>query len=321
MSLSDNLDSVAPARGFSAAADRLLPYSLERALLWLMAGTLALFLAAVLATGAAVDWAGLGQVLGIGTALIVFGLWTRVARGFDRLSLCLIAVGFYNNFGNLTALLIFMGFPLSAPVIDPALAQIDAAVGYHWLPLVEAMAAQPALSTGLALVYNSALLQLAAVIGILAWRGDARALHLFMLAGALTLAVTIVIWMLWPSLGPATMHPIPAETEAAANLVVGSAYAAELLRLAAEGPAILSPDSVLGTIAFPSYHMIMACLAVWYSRGTVLFLPAVGLNLPMIPATMIHGGHHATDLLGGLAVFALVILVLRHALPPARRGA
>jgi membrane-associated phospholipid phosphatase len=50
--------------------------------------------------------------------------------------------------------------------------------------------------------------------------------------------------------------------------------------------------------------MIMACMVVWFTRGTVLFLPAVTLNAFMVPATLSHGGHHLVDLLAGVVVFS-----------------
>jgi membrane-associated phospholipid phosphatase len=36
-----------------------------------------------------------------------------------------------------------------------------------------------------------------------------------------------------------------------------------------------------------------------------LFLPTLVLNAAMIPAILVHGGHHLVDLIGGAATFAI----------------
>ena len=81
------------------------------------------------------------------------------------------------------------------------------------------------------------------------------------------------------------------------------------MALAATGFEQIDAHLALGAIAFPSYHIVMAVMVVWFARGTWLFWPALALNLPMIPATLTHGGHHLIDLPGGVVAFALAALL------------
>ena len=41
----------------------------------------------------------------------------------------------------------------------------------------------------------------------------------------------------------------------------------------------------------------------------------MGVNLLMVPATLVHGGHHLVDLLGGVAVFAACLWLAHRAVP------
>lgn len=71
------------------------------------------------------------------------------------------------------------------------------------------------------------------------------------------------------------------------------------------GRHVLRPS---GIIAFPSFHCASAILniwAVWQVRA--LRLPFLALNLVMIAATPLIGGHYLSDLIGGTIVAAVTI--------------
>jgi membrane-associated phospholipid phosphatase len=59
----------------------------------------------------------------------------------------------------------------------------------------------------------------------------------------------------------------------------------------------------------------MAMIVTWYIRGTVFLVPVLLVNLAMVPATMLHGGHHLVDLLGGVVVFIGVALATSRLIP------
>jgi hypothetical protein len=129
-------------------------------------------------------------------------------------------------------------------------------------------------------------------------------LHRLLMVGIVTLVVTVAIWWVWPSVGPSAFQTIPEPILAATGLYYDDTYGAYLKHLVEIGPSRISPEVITGVVAFPSYHMVMACMVVWFSRATALFLPAIAANLAMIPATLSHGGHHLIDLVAGVVVFA-----------------
>ena len=60
----------------------------------------------------------------------------------------------------------------------------------------------------------------------------------------------------------------------------------------------------------------MACLVVFYLWRTLLFIPALLFNMAMLVATLVHGGHHLIDVIGGLAVFALGVWLAHRLIRP-----
>ncbi|MEY1556143.1 phosphatase PAP2 family protein [Yoonia sp. R2331] len=270
--------------------------------------------------GQPVDWLGFAPPMIGGMLLVVVGAFVRQARGMERLALLLIGVSIYLTFGAFVAIFIFMFFPITGVPIDPVLMQIDATVGYSWPDAVRWLAQYPSLGKALAFVYNSSLWQLLAVIGLLALLRREADMHRFILTGALALLGTLGIWVAAPSFGPAAFFTVGPEVEAAASLVVNEAYGARLMDLARNGVGIITPETIIGSIAFPSYHTLMMCLTVWFVRKTPFFWPVALINIPMVPAILIHGGHHMIDMAGGVAMFAAAMVVSRWVVNPARRS-
>lgn len=267
-----------------------------------------LVLAATLALsqirGQAVAWDRFAVAIGACAGLTLVGLLARGRPGMARPALFAVSFGLYSGFAALATILIYLAFPIVRPLIDARLFAVDARLGYSWIGLVGWLAEHPKLSALLAATYRSSLLQLVAMLAFLSLTGRQGTLHRFMATSALTLAVTFAVWVFFPSFGPAFHLALPPETARAAGLVVNEAYAAEMRRLASEGIAVITPETILGVIAFPSYHSVMACLVVFYAWGTRAVWPAIALNVAMGPAILAHGGHHLVDVLAGVAVFA-----------------
>ncbi|MFM7444369.1 MAG: phosphatase PAP2 family protein, partial [Tabrizicola sp.] len=120
------------------------------------------------------------------------------------------------------------------------------------------------------------------------------------------------IWWVIPSVGPSAFQSIPETDRLATGLYFDPAYGKYLKGLVEVGPRQISPEVITGVVAFPSYHMIMALMVVWFVRGTFAFLPLAAVNVAMVPATLTHGGHHLVDLLAGLAVFALSVWIAQR---------
>jgi membrane-associated phospholipid phosphatase len=153
-------------------------------------------------------------------------------------------------------------------------------------------------------VYLSSFPQLLALLLLLGLLGRVDRLHQFLLTGMMAGVLTIGFWTIWPSFGPSAYLQIDPQVIAAAHLLVTPDYGANLMDLAQNGIGRIEKHQMLGTVAFPSFHIVMAFMAAWFARGTWLFWPYLVLNILMVPATLTHGGHHLIDVFGGVAMFA-----------------
>jgi hypothetical protein len=293
---------------------RLLPAERVMLLLIALVGLVAVALALVLQRQ--VNWppflAGYAGTLG----LAAIGGYVRQMKSTPRLALALVGTAIFTGFTAVSSVFIFALFPLANPLIDPTLLRIDQVLGYDWPGLIAWLAQHPGLSSALAIVYHSSLPQILLTIVVLAALSRDVMLHRFLLVGIVTLILAVAIWWVIPSVGPSAFQPIPEADRLATGLYYSPAYGEFLRTLVEIGPHRISPEVITGVVAFPSYHMIMALMVVWFTRGTVAFLPAALVNTAMVPATLSHGGHHLVDLVGGLAVFALGVWIANRLIRP-----
>lgn len=286
---------------------RLLPTEARLLAFIAFIGLLAVALAVVMQRQ--VNWppflGGYAATLG----LAAIGAYVRQAKAAPRVALALIGAAIFTGFTAVSSVFIFALFPLPNPLIDPTLIQADAVLGYHWPSAVALLAQYPGFAAVLGYVYHSSLVQIFLTIVLLAALSRETALHRFLLVGIMTLIFAVAIWWIIPSVGPSAFQSIPEADRLATGLYFNPAYGQHLLNLVQVGPRRISPEVVTGVVAFPSYHMIMALMVVWFSRGTFAFLPFAAINTAMVPATLTHGGHHLVDLLAGLAVFAVSVWI------------
>ncbi|EKF19544.1 hypothetical protein NA2_06607 [Nitratireductor pacificus pht-3B] len=256
--------------------------------------------------GVSVDWSGYAMVVLCGSGVLGVGLAYRLSGRDEKIALAAISAGLFVLFTIVGSALNYLVIPAGTERIDPLLIRLDAVLGYSWPALVVWVAEFPALGSLLRWTYLSSLPQFVIVILVLGMTGRRDLLHGFLLTGILAAIVTIAFWLVFPSSGPSAFFPIPAEAVAKLGMVVSPDYGAELNRLMGEGVTHLSPTDTLGLIAFPSFHTVMALMSIWFMRTIRPLFPLfVIVNMLMLPAILVHGGHHFVDLFGGLAAFAI----------------
>ncbi len=260
--------------------------------------------------GLPLDWENLANPIALSTGLLALSALYRY-RSRD-IALATRFAGWFVLFTAAMATLNLLLLPTRFPSIDPFLYHLDTLIGWSWARMVAFGATYPVLSSFLNAVYASSLTQVALLVSTLALTG--RHEELRQLSGTLSLSgmATVGIWFLFPSFGPASFVAVDPALVRAAGLAVDPAYGAELLRLATAGPTTVSLEHAKGLIAFPSFHTVMAAVCVWHARGVValraVFWP---LNALMIPAILLHGGHHLVDVPAGLCVFSIALWSVR----------
>jgi hypothetical protein len=243
-------------------------------------------------------------------ALFFGGQYYRVVRCEEPLALALGGSGLFIFFTLVTSIFNYLLLPIHFPIVDGVLVRWDAAMGYDWPSLVGWFSQWPTVSRLLLIIYFTSLPQLIVAVLLLGLSGQERMLWHFLLTGVLGVLGCIAVWAIFPSFGASSVFDLPQSILDAVPVAVSPQYGKELLRLGLDGPSYLSPTNMLGLIGFPSFHTVMACMAVVFlARFKWVFPFAALINIAMVPAILVHGGHHLSDVFGGVVMFVVAYLL------------
>jgi hypothetical protein len=263
--------------------------------------------------GIAIDFVGYVLPFSIGALAILLGQFYRTARNDHGISLALTATGTFIVFSLVGSIFNYCLLPSSFPRIDPYLIEFDAMIGFNWPWFATMVSFNPMISSILKVVYFSSLPQLILVILILGFSKRMNELHTFLITGIIGAVIMFVVWSFLPSFGATSVHDLPQDVLDRMPIAVSPEYGKELVRLSREGSAYISPANVLGLIGFPSFHTVMALMSVVFLRKIkVVWAFALIINLIMVPAIIVEGGHHLADLLGGLGVFVCAYMLAQR---------
>lgn len=283
---------------------------------WLIGGVVVLDVLLLALRGSSLAAAAFAGNIAVALVMFALALGYRTIGRAAEIATTLIACSFFILFSNAGAVLNNLLIAPGSQTIDPLLFRADAALGFDWRAFAIALSDYPALCRVLSWTYQSSLVQMAVVLIWLGFTGSRVNLHRFLLVGMIASCVTMAFWTLAPSFGPSPYVDLPAAVDARIGRVVDAGYGERLLALAANGaPAVIGQEHLMGLIAFPSMHTVMALMTTLFARGTRLFWPLVLINLLMIPAILLQGGHHVVDVLGGTALFFAVQALVKRIVP------
>lgn len=250
--------------------------------------------------------------------LMLMGFYLRALGKAISFAQFLISTSIIFTHMNIMPISFYLMLPLSNDLIDASLSKIDLKLGFKWSSSIEAISNYPNLSKLLKAIYLSTMLQIMIIIFALSFQKKSKILYEMLLTGMLGSLIMLVFWTNWPSIGPSAFEEVPSTLVSQTKLTVTPDYGSNLLYLTKNGLEEIGKHKLLGTVAFPSFHIFLAFLVVWFSRTTILLLPLFIINVLMLPATYIHGGHYFVDLIGGGILFfisTLVIKLLKVAFP------
>lgn len=241
-------------------------------------------------------------------AVLMFGLsfiYRRRGRS-ERIAAVTMCIALFMVFTSVMALLNYLFLPNLRPTLDLWLVSLDAKLGYNWVEAVTWSVSHPWLNDILGYAYLSNIYQVIFLIVVLGFSGRIYALHGMILTLTLGATFTVLFWIMFPSIGPSALFPLPESVTSVSKQIVGTSYGKELTELLYNGTEMIRPNDARGLISFPSFHTVMALAGIWYSRSLKWLFPFfVLLNLAVLPAVLVHGGHHLVDIPAGVAVFAL----------------
>ncbi|UXS00972.1 phosphatase PAP2 family protein [Agrobacterium tumefaciens] len=257
--------------------------------------------------GIRIDYAGYLVCGLLGGGVFILGQFYRNSGRDLHIAAALTSAGLFVLFTLVASVFNYMFLPVRFAIVDPLLFRIDGAFGYSWPDVVTWSATHPLVAKILYAVYATSLPQLLLIVITLGFTGRRASLHHFLVTGVLGALTCIIFWIFFPTLGPSAYQTFPQWVMQVIPLAVDAGYGRELVRLAYEGVVYLTPKDTLGLIGFPSFHIVMAAMSVWFVPRHWAFRAVIWpLNALMVPAVLVQGGHHLVDIAGGLLVFAII---------------
>lgn len=237
-------------------------------------------------------------------SMLIVGLNCRSFNCSEALASVMICMGLMVAFTTSTALLNYLFLPNDRIWMDLWLLKIDASLGYSWADMVGWSVQHPFSNELMRQAYQSILPQMAILMILLGLTGKIQQLHALIMTLMISALCAVVFWIIFPTAGPSAYLVLSPETAAISHQALDKAYGQQMLDLLSHGAAQIRPSEMIGLIAFPSYHTVLALAGIWFSRSLKWLFPAfLIVNLTVLPATLAHGGHYLVDLAGGLVLF------------------
>lgn len=261
-------------------------------------------------------WSLIGP-LAVGAGLAGLAAFYRVRRREPRLADALDLVGQMTAFMVLGALFSYLVVTPGLPMQDSVLDAADRAMGLDWLAFLRWLDGHAWFARILSFTYASFMPQILLLLVVLPFMGQGPAARVTVLAMILAGVVTISISGLLPALSTFAHYRVDLAEYPQLKPAAAFIHLPDLLAAHAGQPLHLDLMKAHGIITFPSYHAalgLLALLGAWSNRW--LRWPLFVVNVLMIVATPIDGGHYFTDVLGGLAIAAACHVCARRLLLP-----
>lgn len=199
------------------------------------------------------------------------------------------------------------------PLTDVRLAGWDSALGLDWLGYVLWLDRHPALLRLMDMSYAGLTIYSCLAFALILILLGAERAREFVLLFLLTAVAASTVGMFFPALAAMTFHAPDASLFQTLTPASGAYHLESLDRLRTEAAPLLELHRLPGLTTFPSFHTAMGLVVIHCARGSrLLLVPMLLLNLLMIASTPALGSHYFVDVLGGAALAAAAILVLRR---------
>ncbi|TCF96607.1 hypothetical protein BZM26_36610 [Paraburkholderia strydomiana] len=238
---------------------------------------------------------------------VVFGMPMLVARYRRDPALRRVCevIPFLVLFTAASATLSYLVVATAFPLVDLQLAVADRLIGFDWGAYYAWAQTHPLYLYVIGVAYRSMGAQIFMVAVCLSFSRQFVQLFEYIWASSLTLLFAITVSMVWPAEGASKFYGDRWHAD------VSQMSHFELLRSGAMRSVDLR--HIEGLVSMPSYHTISAVLLCWGVRRTPLVYVAVPLNIAMVLATPIVGGHYLVDTLAGAIVAAAALALLGRA--------
>ena len=225
----------------------------------------------------------------------------RIARRFGRLEVFFHIILLTYIFTVLTVILSYLAAMCGQPLVDPKLSVFDSILGLDWSGYNSWASRHGSINQLLESAYDSFLPQVVLLNVWLVWKYRFNAAWQLLLISVITCLACILLSAFWPAAGAFSYYTIATKAP----------YLVEFRNAHAGAMTIIGKTPVAGIITFPSFHAAMAIIYIHAARGmeeiSAIFLV---LNLAMLAAVPLVGGHYFADVIAGIILALAVIFVV-----------
>jgi len=192
---------------------------------------------------------------------------------------------------------------------DAELHAADRWFGFDWRAYLDYFNTHFYLGYAAHIIYLSINLQPILVIFALTAAGQFLRLQQFVLATGLALCATITIFIFTPAVNNFAFHNLQQSDFANLSPTFSFDIAHHLEALRHATTYVVRLDGLDGLITFPSFHAVSALLFVWAAWPIRQLRWGICLlNLVMVAAIPVDGGHYLIDIVAGGVVAAIAVL-------------
>lgn len=237
-------------------------------------------------------WSRIGSLI----ILVVSGMLAR-RYCHPRIAAACEALGVMGLNGYMMVWSLGLLCAINLPLADDLLLKSDAALGFHWRAFSLLFVDQDMIIFWLRKIYASIQWQPMLLIVILCIKHHYKNCWIFVNAWVASLAITIFLFPFFPAKAAFFYFHVPN----------AKAYVADFYPImeALRNGSIrtIGAPTMKGMVTFPSFHAASAiCLGWGFSKLKWLRWPFLLLNLVMLLATIVIGGHYLVDLIAGVVI-------------------
>lgn len=266
----------------------------------------------VLASPLSFDWGSVALGLSVPAGILLYAAFytfVRPAERISNMSVNAVVLILFSHIGCVYGYLIATS-PL--PLQDELFVSIDSFFGFDWVAYSRFVFSSTTLRVVSLIFYNLTLPLVVFTIIWLSFKGKTTQSRDFVLTIIVGAIVCISISWFLPAAGAVGYFAPDESLYGGLPIIVDLEYKQDYFELRKGMEFVISLSEPKGFVAFPSYHVCMAILIIlaFRNEGAVLWIMLM-VNSLTIASTPIDGGHHLSDVLGGLFVGVVCFLLVR----------
>jgi membrane-associated phospholipid phosphatase len=255
-----------------------------------------------------------GLMLAIGFTRFRFGtgVWTQIGAflilvacalllrryGHQRVAGLIEAMALLCINGFLAAFMLALLCSTNFPMADHILIKADAFIGFEWDKFHKLFEGKDLILFWLAKTYSSILWQPFLLIAALFITHREKRGWIFLNAWVCSLAITVALFPFFPAVAALNFYNVAAQQGSHA-----ADFVPFMQGIRNGGIRLIDMSSLKGIVTFPSFHASVAiCLAWGFAGLPWLRWPFLLLNLFMLLATIVIGGHYLVDVIAGALI-------------------